>query len=64
MTKNMGMMDRLVRAVVGIGLVYWALKGGGPTWAWIGVVPLLTAAIGSCPAYTIFGINTCPVAKN
>ncbi|CAL8973551.1 DUF2892 domain-containing protein [Rhodoplanes serenus] len=63
MTKNMGMMDRLVRAVVGFGLVYWALTGG-PMWAWIGLVPLATAAISYCPAYTIFGINTCPTAKS
>jgi hypothetical protein len=32
---------------------------GGPAWAWIGVVPLLTAAVGWCPAYVPFGISTC-----
>ncbi|KPF91769.1 DUF2892 domain-containing protein [Rhodopseudomonas palustris] len=63
MSANVGMIDRLLRAIVGIGLIYWALTGG-PIWAWIGVVPLLTAAIGFCPAYTLFGIRTCPVKQS
>lgn len=63
MTANAGMIDRLLRAVLGAGLIYWALTGG-PIWAWIGVVPLLTAAIGYCPAYSLFGFSTCPVKKS
>jgi hypothetical protein len=59
MKKNMGQIDRVVRAVAGIALVAWALLGG-PVWAWIGVVPLVTAAIGVCPAYIPFGISTLP----
>ena len=62
MTVNMGMIDRLLRAVVGALLIYWALTGG-PIWAWIGVVPLLTAAVGICPAYSVFGIRTCPAKQ-
>ncbi len=57
MKKNMGQVDRVVRAVAGIALVAWALQGG-PVWAWIGVVLLATAAIGVCPAYMPFGIST------
>lgn len=62
LSKNVGMLDRAIRAVVGVALIYWAIKGG-PVWAWIGLVPLVTAAIGSCPAYSLIGINTCPIAK-
>ena len=58
MKTNMGSVDRIVRGVAGVGLIAWALMGG-PVWAWIGVVPLLTAAIGWCPAYVPFGISTC-----
>jgi hypothetical protein len=43
--------------VAGIALVAWALMGG-PVWAWIGVVPLVTAAVGWCPAYVPFGFST------
>jgi hypothetical protein len=57
MKKNMGQIDRVVRAVAGIALIVWALQGG-PVWAWIGVVLLATAAIGVCPAYMPFGIST------
>jgi hypothetical protein len=58
MKANVGGIDRIVRGGAGIGLIAWALMGG-PVWAWIGVVPLLTAAIGWCPAYLPFGITTC-----
>jgi hypothetical protein len=36
---------------------------GGPVWAWIGVVPLATGAIGWCPPYAIFGFSSCAVKK-
>jgi len=57
MTSNMGGVDRTVRVLAGLGLLAWVLTGG-PVWAWIGVVPLATAAIGWCPAYVPFGIST------
>ncbi len=62
MTKNIGLIDRLLRAVVGIALVAWALTSG-PGWAWIGVVPLLTSAVSFCPAYALLGIRTCPTPR-
>lgn len=58
MKTNVGGIDRIARGVAGIGLVAWALTGG-PVWAWIGVVPLATAALGWCPLYVPFGISTC-----
>ena len=58
MKKNVGGIDRVVRLVAGGALVAWALTGG-PVWAWIGVVPILTALIGFCPAYCPLGISTC-----
>jgi hypothetical protein len=58
MKANVGSLDRIVRGVAGIGLIAWALMGG-PVWAWIGVVPLATAALGWCPLYVPFGISTC-----
>jgi hypothetical protein len=62
MKINMGGADRIVRALIGVALIAWALMGG-PVWAWIGVVPLVTAAIGWCPAYVPFGISTCAKGK-
>jgi hypothetical protein len=57
MKANVGGIDRILRGVVGIGLIAWAWTGG-PVWAWIGVVPLLTAGAGFCPLYVPFGIST------
>lgn len=62
MQKNVGMIDRVIRAVIGIALIIWALAGG-PIWAWIGVVPLLTAAAGYCPLYAVLGVRTCPTSQ-
>ncbi len=60
--KNAGSIDRALRIIIGLALIAWAVFGG-PFWAWIGVVPLLTGAIGSCPLYSVFGINTCGLKK-
>lgn len=65
MNKNMGSVDRILRILVGIALLVFAFAGPETGYNWIGyigVVPLLTALIGWCPAYTIFGIKTCKVS--
>lgn len=59
---NEGTIDRVLRVALGIALVALALTKGW-TWAWIGVLPILTGATGICPLYSIFGINTCGVKK-
>lgn len=61
--RNVGLIDRVVRALIGLGLLAWALTGG-PLWAWIGVVPLATAAFSFCPAYALLGLRTCPRPKS
>ena len=62
MKSNVGGIDKILRIVAGIALIAWALTGG-PVWAWIGVVPRATGLMGWCPAYTLFGMNTCPTKK-
>ena len=63
MTTNVGSVDRIVRIVAGIGLLAWAvglIPGvAASPWGWIGIVPLATALMGNCPAYSILGVNTC-----
>jgi hypothetical protein len=61
MSKNVGMVDRALRVVLGPVLLGLAVFGG-QWWGWIGVVPLVTAAAGFCPAYKLIGLNTCPIA--
>ena len=59
MTINMGSIDRVLRAVVGVVLIALVFVGPQTPWGWIGVVPLITAFVGVCPAYSILGIKTC-----
>lgn len=57
--KNMGGLDRIVRLMLGLALIASAYVGALGAWAYIGVVAVITAALGSCPAYSIFGFKTC-----
>jgi hypothetical protein len=59
MTQNIGNIERVVRAVVGLALIAIVFVGPQTPWGWIGVVPLLTAVLGWCPPYALLGINTC-----
>jgi hypothetical protein len=64
MTVNMGMVDRAIRLAVGVILIAFAIPVGfsqtGWNWiGWIGVIPILTALIGNCPAYSLLGVSTC-----
>lgn len=64
MKTNEGTIDRALRIIVGLVLLGLAYTGTVGVWGWIGVVPLATGLIGWCPAYTLLGINTCPMKKN
>ncbi|MCP5372361.1 MAG: DUF2892 domain-containing protein [Hyphomicrobiales bacterium] len=66
MQQNVGTIDRALRIIVGLALIAFAIFGPESAykpWAWIGVVPLLTALVGFCPAYRLFGLRTCPAKK-
>lgn len=60
MVANIGGIDRVLRAVLGIVLIALVFVGPQTAWGWIGLVPLATAAIRFCPLYTLLGLNTCP----
>jgi hypothetical protein len=67
MKRNTGNIDRVIRAILGLILIALAATGTVGVWGWIGIVIgivlLLTAIFGFCPAYAIFGMNTCPMKK-
>lgn len=63
MPVNVGTIDRALRAIVGLVLIALVFVGPQTSWGWIGLVPLLTAVVGFCPAYTLFGVRTCSVRK-
>jgi hypothetical protein len=60
MTQNVGNIDRAIRIVVGLALLSMLIFVGSE-WKWLGViglVPLLTALAGRCPAYSVLGVKT------
>ena len=65
--NNMGNIDRILRFVVGAALLVAFFMFPDAGWRWfalIGIIPLVTSVIGSCPLYSIFGWSTCPVKKS
>ncbi|MCA9619316.1 MAG: DUF2892 domain-containing protein [Myxococcales bacterium] len=64
MPRNEGTLDRVVRVVLGLGLLSLVFVGPQTLWGLIGLVPLATGLAGSCPLYTLFGLRTCPVTTD
>ena len=65
MAANVGGIDRTLRIVVGIVVLalFFVLEGNARYWALLGVVLLFTGVFRFCPAYTLLGVNTCPMKR-
>jgi hypothetical protein len=61
MKKNEGTTERTIRVLLGLAILSLTVIGPQSLWGLIGLVPLLTGAVGFCPIYKAFGISTCPV---
>lgn len=61
MKANVGGIDRIARIIAGLVLITLAATGMVGIWGWIGVVPLVTGLFKFCPAYTLLGMNSCPM---
>lgn len=62
MKRNVGNIDRVIRIVIGLAILLAGFYFGS-WWGAVGLVPLLTAAIGWCPLYLPLGLSTCSVEK-
>lgn len=58
---NVGSADRFFRIILGIVLIALVFVGPQTVWGWAGIVPLVTGLLGTCPLYSIIGINSCRV---
>lgn len=58
--SNVGGIDRTLRIVVGLVLIALVFVGPKTPWGWIGLVPLLTGLLRTCPLYSLIGLNSCP----
>jgi len=66
MKMNVGSIDKVLRIVIGLGLLslIFILEGNQRWLGLIGIVPITTALMGWCPLYAILGINSCPMRKD
>ncbi|MDL2190368.1 DUF2892 domain-containing protein [Cobetia sp. LC6] len=63
MTRNVGDIDKIVRILIGVVLIGLAIFGQIGVWGFIGLVPLISGLLGTCPAYRLLGVNTCRRGK-
>ena len=61
MNVNVGGLDKVIRIIVGIGVMslFFVLKGDARWLGLIGVIPLATGLAGYCPLYSVLGFRTC-----
>ncbi len=59
-SRNEHRIDRGIRIVLGLALLSLVFIGPKTMWGLIGVVPLVTGSCGTCPLYSLVGLNTCP----
>ncbi|MEM6665095.1 MAG: DUF2892 domain-containing protein [Pseudomonadota bacterium] len=64
MKTNVGSLDRTLRIILGLALISLVFIGPQSVWGLIGVVPLATGLMRTCPAYSIFGLSTCGEADS
>lgn len=63
---NEGKTDRILRIAVGLALIaaFFLTSGGSYHWIYlIGIVPLVTGIVGTCPLYSVLGMSTCPTKQ-
>jgi hypothetical protein len=62
--KNIHSIERVFRFLIGLfvlSLIFWGPKS---LWGLLGLIPLATSLMGSCPLYTLIGITTCPKCQS
>ena len=58
--QNEHPVERVIRVLAGIGILSLTVVGPQTPWGYLGIIPLVTGLVGTCPLYTLFGISTCP----
>lgn len=61
--RNEHSIERVLRVGLGLGVLSLVFVGPQSPWGWLGLVPLLTGLLGSCPLYSALGFSTCKVAR-
>lgn len=66
MPINVGQTDRMIRIVLGVVLLslLFVLEGNLRWLGLIGLVPLVTGLVRSCPIYSVLGLSSCPLRRS
>lgn len=64
MIRNQRTIERVIRVVFGLALLFLFFAGPKTAWGLLGIVPLVTGLLGWCPLYQLLGISTCPTPKS
>lgn len=63
MKTNIGTVERVVRIIIGLVVLPLAFVGPRASWAYLGILPLVSGLIGWCPPYALLGISTVRASK-
>ncbi|MDH3971254.1 MAG: DUF2892 domain-containing protein [Gammaproteobacteria bacterium] len=61
--SNTGKIDRIIRVIVGVLLVGNVFAGIQTPIGWVGIILIVTGVFGTCPVYSLLGINTKSLAE-
>jgi hypothetical protein len=59
--KTDGIASRVIRVVIGLGVLSMTVVGPHPLWGFLGLAPLLSGLTGFCPVCSLPGVNNCKV---
>lgn len=62
MKYNIGAIERVIRVVVGLGILSLAFVGPVTLWGYVGLVPIITGLGGWCPLFAVLGTSSCDKA--
>lgn len=61
--RNEHDLERVGRVVLGLAILALAFVGPRTPWGYLGLIPVATGLLGSCPLYTLLGVSTCPRSR-
>jgi cadmium resistance protein CadD (predicted permease) len=56
--RNENGIDRALRIALGLALLTVAVVGPKTVLGYLGLIPLATGIVGSCPLYSLLGVST------
>ncbi|PKB19430.1 Protein of unknown function (DUF2892) [Novosphingobium kunmingense] len=60
---NVGTVDRIARIALGLVLIALVFVGPRTPWGWLGLIPLATGLLRTCPLYSLLGIDSCGLRR-